>query len=87
MTGRGAVGLATLTSVAAFLVALYLRLNAAYGPFHLFWHPADWAVLWELWRANQIAPEIVAEGTGLGAAAAAVPWLILGWRRWRQPSR
>jgi hypothetical protein len=81
------VWLAAAASVAAFVLALYLRLNAAYGPFNLSWHPGDWMVLWELWRHGQIAGPIVAEGTALGAAAAAIPWLILALgRRGRRTS-
>jgi hypothetical protein len=74
---RGRVWLAAAGSAVAFVVGLYLRLDAAYGPFNLSWRPGDWTVLWELLRHSQIAPGIVAEGVALGAGAAAVPWAIL----------
>ena len=83
MTRRGATGLAAAGSAVAFALALYLRLNAAYGPFNLSSNPSDWTVLWELWRNGQIAQNVVAQGAALGAAAAAVPWVIL-WRRRRR---
>jgi hypothetical protein len=79
--GPGTIWLAAAGSVAAFVVALYLRLDAAYGPLNLSWRPGDWTVLWELLRHGQIAPGIVAEGLTLGAGAAAVPWVIVALRR------
>ena len=53
-------------------------MRAAYGPLNLSMDPGDWAVLWELLRHGQIAPRVVLESAALGAAAAAVPWLVLG---------
>ena len=76
MTRRGEAWLTAAASAAAFAAALYLRLDAAYGPFNLSWHAGDWTVLWELLRHGQIAPRIVVQGTGLGAVAAAVPWVL-----------
>jgi hypothetical protein len=52
-------------------------MNAAYGPFRLSLDPADWTVLWELWRHGQIATGIVLQAAALGALAAAVPWAVL----------
>jgi hypothetical protein len=78
VTRRARLGIATAGSAAAFLVAFFLRLDAAYGPFHLSLSPSDWIVLWELWRTGQIAPDVVTEGMVVGAAAAAAPWVLLG---------
>jgi hypothetical protein len=64
--------------VAAFAVALFLRMNEAYGPFHLSARPGDWQVLWELLRHQQISGRVVLEGVALGLVAALVPWLLLG---------
>jgi hypothetical protein len=85
---RGPVWLWAAGSAAAFVVAFYLRLDAAYGPFNLSWRAGDWTVLWELLRHGQIAPAIVAESLALGAAAAAVPWAIIGlWALWALRAR
>jgi hypothetical protein len=73
---RSGAALAALGSLIAFVAALFLRLDAAYGPFNLSLHPSDWTVVWELYRHGQIAPAVVAQGAGLGVAAAAVPWLL-----------
>jgi hypothetical protein len=81
--GRRGVWLAAAGSVAAFALAFFLRMSAAYGPLNLSFDPADWTVLWELWRHGQIAPRVVGEGAVLGAAAAAVPWAVLGLSRQR----
>ena len=62
----------------AFAAAFFLRMNAAYGPFNLSFHPGDWTVVWELWRHGQIAGPIVVQSAVLGAAAAAVPWMVFG---------
>ena len=78
MTRRGGAWLAAAGSLVAFPAALYLRMNAAYGPFNLSVDPGDWAVVWELWRQGQIASGVVVEGAVLGAAAAGVPWVVLG---------
>lgn len=78
MTRRGKAWLAAAGSVAAFVAAFFLRMNAAYGPFNLSFHPGDWTVVWELWRHGQIATRIVVQSAGLGAAAAAVPWMVFG---------
>jgi hypothetical protein len=78
VTRRTAVALAGASSLAAFAVAFFLRMNAAYGPFNLSLHAGDWTVLWELWLHGQIAPRVVAQSAGLGVAAAAVPWVALG---------
>lgn len=78
MTRRGRAWLAAAGSVAAFAAAFFLRMNAAYGPFDLSSQPRDWMVIWELWRHGQIASRIVAQSAMLGAAAAAVPWMIFG---------
>ena len=78
MTRRGGAWLATAGSAAAFAAAFFLRMNAAYGPFNLSFHPGDWTVVWELWRHGQIASRIVVQSAGLGAAAAAVPWMVFG---------
>jgi hypothetical protein len=64
-------------SAGAFVAAFYLRMNAAYGPLHLSWHPADWLVLWELWRYGQMATGVVVQAAALGVAAALVPWVAL----------
>jgi hypothetical protein len=85
VTRRSAAGLAAAGSAAAFVTALYLRLNAAYGPFNLSWNPADWTVLWELWRHGQIARDVAGQAVVLGAAAAALPWAIFwSWSRRRR---
>ena len=81
MTRRAGAGLAAAGSVAAFAAAFFLRLHAAYGPFNLSADPGDWTVLWELWRHGQIATPVVAQGVGLGVAAAAIPWLVVGLAR------
>jgi len=62
--------------VVAFAAGCFLRMNAAYGPFNLSPNPADWMVLWELWRMGQIARHVVAQAAVLGVAAAAVPWVV-----------
>jgi len=78
VTRRGGAWLATAGSAAAFAAAFFLRMNAAYGPLNLSFHPGDWTVVWELWRHGQIASRIVVQSAGLGAAAAAVPWMVFG---------
>ena len=83
MTERRSAWLAAAGSVAAFAVTFFARMNAAYGPLNLSLDPADWTVLWELWRHGQIATRVVGEGAVLGAAAAAVPWALLGLARRR----
>lgn len=69
--------LAVISSVVAFAVALFLRMNQAYGPFNLSVNPGDWQVLWELLRHQQIDARVVLEGVALGLLAALVPWLLL----------
>jgi len=73
--------------VVAFAAACFLRMNAAYGPFNLSFHPGDWMVLWELWRLGQIAPRIVVQSAVLGTAAAAGPWVIFGLLTRRRATR
>jgi hypothetical protein len=73
--------------VVAFAAGCFLRMNAAYGPFNLSFHPGDWMVLWELWRLGQIAPRIVVQSAVLGVAAAAVPWAVFGLLTRRRPAR
>lgn len=85
MTPRRRAGLAALASAVAFALAFFLRLDAAYGPFNLSLGRSDWTVLWELWRHGQIASDVVLQAVVLGAAAAAVPWLVVA--RWRWPAR
>lgn len=80
MTRRGEAWLAAAGSAAAFALTVYLRLSAAYGPFNLSWHPADWTVLWELMRHGQIAPRTLVQGAVLGAVAAMAPWVIFALR-------
>jgi hypothetical protein len=75
------VWMAAAVSAAAFVLAVFLRMTAAYGPLNLSLDPADWAVLWDLWRHGQIAPRVVGEAVALGAAAAAVPWALRGLTR------
>jgi hypothetical protein len=82
--GRGRAWLPAAGSAVAFAAAFYLRLNAAYGPFNLSWHPTDWTVLWELMGHGQIAPRILVQGALLGAAVAAVPWVIFALRTRRR---
>jgi hypothetical protein len=84
VTERGGVWLAGAGSVAAFVLAFFLRMRAAYGPLHLSLDPGDWTVLWELWRHGQIATRVVGEGVAVGAAAAAVPWALHGLTRRRR---
>ena len=69
--------LAVAGSVVTFAVALFLRMNRAYGPFNLSANPGDWQVLWELLRHQQIDARVVLEGVALGLLAALVPWLLL----------
>jgi hypothetical protein len=76
VTGRRGAWLAAAGSGAAFAAAVFLRMDAAYGPLKLSVHPEDWRLLWELWRDGQIPSSIVAQSVGLGAAAAAVPWVV-----------
>jgi hypothetical protein len=83
VTRRTGVWLAAAGSVAAFALTFFVRMSAAYGPLNVSLNPADWAVLWELWRHGQIATRVVAQGAALGVAAAAVPWAVLGLTRWR----
>jgi len=78
VTRRAGAWLAGASSVVAFAAACFLRMNAAYGPFNLSLHPYDWMVLWDLWRFGQIAPRVVVQSAVLGAAAAAVPWVVFG---------
>jgi hypothetical protein len=91
VTRRGGAWLAAAGSLATFAAAFYLRLDAAYGPFNLSFHPsdwpADWTVVWELWRHGQIASDIVGQGAGLGAAAAGVPWVVFGLLTRRRGTR
>lgn len=87
MTRRGGAGLAAAGSVAAFAAAFFVRMNAAYGPFNLSVHPSDWTVVWELWRHGQIASRIVVQSAVLGAAAAAVPWMVFGLLTRRRGTR
>jgi len=87
VTRRGKAWLAAAGSVAAFVAAFVLRMNAAYGPFNLSFHPDDWMVLWELWRLGQIAPRIVVQSAALGVTAAAVPWVVFGLLTRRRPTR
>jgi hypothetical protein len=75
MTRAAAAWLAAGGSAVAFVVAAYLRMNAAYGPFRLSADAGDWMVLWELLRHGQIASRVLLECTALGIAAAALPWL------------
>jgi hypothetical protein len=84
VTRRAGTTLAATGSVAAFAAVFYGRLHTAYGPFNLSADPADWTVLWELWRHGQIAAPVVAQGVGLGLAAAAIPWLVVGLARRRR---
>jgi hypothetical protein len=63
--------------VAVFAVALFLRMDQAYGPFNLSARPGDWEVLWELLRHQQIDGRVVMEGVALAGLAALVPWLLL----------
>jgi hypothetical protein len=74
---RRSAWLAAAWSAAAFPVAVFLRMSAAYGPLNLSLDPADWAVLWGLWQHGQIATRVVGEAAVLGAAAATVPWVLL----------
>jgi hypothetical protein len=77
-------------SAAAMVAVFFLRMNAAYGPFHLSFDASDWMVLWELWRHGQIAAGVVAESAALGIAAAAVPWAVAALRHralWRPRRR
>jgi hypothetical protein len=74
---RRGTWLAAVASVAAFAVALFLRMDQAYGPFNLSARPGDWEVLWELLRHQQIDGRVVREGVALGLVAALVPWLLL----------
>ena len=69
--------LAVTGSVVGFVLALFLRMNQAYGPFNLSANPGDWQVLWELLRHQQIEARVVLEGVALGLLAALVPWLLL----------
>jgi hypothetical protein len=85
VTGRPGAALVTVAGLVAFAAVFYWRLDAAYGPFNLGREPADWLVLWELWRAGQIAGSVVAQAVGLGALAAAAPWLLRAL--WRGPAR
>ena len=78
MTLRRGAWLAA-ASAAAFAAAFYLRMNAAYGPLSVSPDPRDWILLWELLRYGQIAPRVVMESAGLGAAAAVLPWLAYAW--------
>jgi hypothetical protein len=78
VTRRAGAWLAGTASAGAFAAAFFLRMNAAYGPFNLSADAGDWIVLWDLWRQGQIASDIVAQSALVGAAAAAIPWLILG---------
>ena len=71
----------------AFAAAFFLRMNAAYGPFNPSFHPGDWTVVWELWRHGQIAARIVVQSAVLGAAAAAVPWMVFGLLTRRREQR
>jgi hypothetical protein len=77
--------MAGVASAAAFVVAFYLRMSAAYGPFNLSAHLDDWVVIWELLRNGQIALRVVVQSAVLGAAAAAVPWIVVGLAtRWQE---
>jgi hypothetical protein len=83
VTGRRGAWLAAAGSGAAFAAAVFLRMDAAYGPLKLSVHPGDWRLVWELWRDGQIPSSIVAQSVGLGAAAAVVPWIVLALARRR----
>ena len=86
MTRRSGAWLTALISVGAGAAACFLRMNAEYGPFNLTRHPADWILIWELFRSQQIAPRIVVQTLVLGAGVAALPWIVFGWlTRRREP--
>jgi hypothetical protein len=87
VTRRGGTWLALAGSATAFVATVFLRMNAAYGPFNLAFRASDWTVLWELWRHGQIASRVVAESVAAGAAAATVPWLIFGLLSRRRRTR
>jgi len=87
VTRRAGAWLAAAGSVGAFGAASFLRMNAAYGPFNLSVNPGDWMVLWELLRHGQIAARVVLQSAALGAAAAAVPWLVFGLTARRRGNR
>ena len=78
MTARAASWLVAAAGVVAFGAAFFLRMDAAYGPLQLSLDPSDWIVLWELLSHGQIAVRVVVESAGVGVAAGAVPWLVLG---------
>ena len=87
MTRRATAWLAACGSAVAFGTAAFLRMRAAYGPFHLSSDPGDWTVLWELLRHGQIATGVVLESVALGAVAAAVPWVVFGLAGRRRGNR
>ena len=70
--------------MAAFAVALFLRMNQAYGPVNLSARPGDWQVLWELLHHQQISGRIVLEGVALALLVGLVPWLLLGFATGRR---
>ena len=86
MTRRSGARLAAAGSAVAFGAGVFLRMNAAYGPFKLSVRPGDWMVLWELLRHQQIAAGVVWESVLLGTLVALVPWLVFGLAAgWRRP--
>ena len=84
---RAGACLVAAASVAAFAAAVFLRMDAAYGPFNLSADPADWTIVWELWSHGQIGSGVVAQGALLGVAAAAVPWLAFALLSRRRSAR
>jgi hypothetical protein len=87
VTRRGEAWLAAAGSLAAFAAGVSVRMNAAYGPFNLSFHPGDWTVIWELLRHGQIASRIVVESAVLGAVAAVVAWMVFGLLTRRRGAR
>jgi len=79
VTRRSGAWLTAGISVVAFAAACFLHMDAEYGPFNLTLHPADWILVWELFRSQQIAPRIVVQAALVGAAAAALPWIAFAW--------
>lgn len=82
MSDRIRLAAAVLLTPPLFGAGFFVRANAAYGPFNLSLHPADWLVLWDLLRTGQISGRVLAEAAALGTAVALVPWALYGaWRR------
>lgn len=80
MSHRVWIGACAIASLFLFLLGIYVRMHAAYGPFNLSLRAGDWLVLWELFQTGQVSNRILLESVLAGLAFALVPWVIYAAR-------